>query len=77
MLRFLWILFWLIMIVTGLTLLVGYFTTDQVTAHCSDGLVDCLTRTADLPFWGKMKAGMGCVYTNVICVFKQIGATFQ
>ena len=76
MLKILWFLFWFIIIVTGLTLLVGYFTTEQVTAHCSDGLADCLIQTADFSFWNKMKAGMNCVYTNVICVFKQIGATF-
>lgn len=76
MLKLLWIIFWGAMILTGLTLLVGYFTTDQFTEQCSDGLVGCLMRSADLPFWGKMKAGLNCVYTNVICVFKQIGAAF-
>lgn len=73
MLKILWILFWVVMVVTGITLLGGYFSTDAYTSKCSDGLIDCLTRAHHLPFWAKMKAGMVCVYHNVVCVLKQIG----
>ncbi len=76
MIRFLWILFWVVMIVTGITILAGYFMDDTISGVCSDKLISCLEKSINGSWWEKIKNCAGCVTNNVICVFKQIGASF-
>lgn len=76
MLKTIWIVFWITVLITGFCVLVGYFSSEHITAQCSEGLINCLTASAGESFWVKIKDGFICVYTNVICVFKEIGESF-
>ncbi len=76
MIRLLWILFWAVIIVTGLTILAGYFMNDSISGVCSDKLIGCLETSINGTWWQKISNAAGCVATNVVCVFKQIGASF-
>ncbi len=76
MMKLIWILFWLVMIVAGMTLLASSFMNDSIAGQCGDKLIGCLENTSHLSWWKKMVAALQCVGSNVVCVFKQIGASF-
>ncbi len=74
--KILWFLFWAAMIVTGLTILAGYFMDTSITRSCSDTLISCLESSMNGSWWEKIRTACSCVTSNIICVFKQIGASF-
>lgn len=67
----------IVFIITIITLLVGFFSNEDLTNTCSNRLLDCLSNARHNSFLSKMWDGLICVGSNVICVFKQIIGIFK
>ena len=52
------------------------FMTPAVTDECSDMTLTCIEKASVLDFWGKIKEGFLCVFSNIICVFSNIKNVF-
>ncbi len=76
MLKLIWVAFWLILILAGLTLAVGLFSSDNVAQKCSRQLSGCLTQTAEHDGWHKWVRVVNCLGINAVCVVKQVKEVF-
>ena len=59
-----------------LLFIVVLFMTPAVTDECSDKIFECLENITALSFWEKVKLGMSCFFSNLICVFGNVGNLF-
>ena len=52
------------------------FMTPAVTDECSDEIFECLENVISLSFWEKVKTGISCFFSNLVCVFGNVGNLF-
>ena len=67
----------IVFIITIITLLVCFFSNEELTSTCSNRLLDCLSNAKNKDFVSKMWEGLVCVGSNVVCVFKQVIGLFK
>lgn len=68
--------FWIILLITLITLLGAFFSTKDFTFVCTNTLISCLEKVPQQHAWEKLWAGLSCIFQNVGCVFTQFRHIF-
>lgn len=69
-------IFIIFLIITLLMVVAAFFSTPEFSMPCSEQLVTCLGDAYHKSFGDKMMGGLGCVFSNLMCMGEQFKGIF-